>query len=86
MKFTTVLAALAMGVTAMPTEEPPVDHELEATTFEGLDLLEVQQKYAKLIIAQAKKENVGRHGCQTGIATALTEVRPPRQLTKDQIC
>lgn len=34
----------------------------------------VQTKYAKEIIAQAKHDNVGQHGCQAGIATALVEV------------
>ncbi|EFY91439.1 hypothetical protein MAC_02602 [Metarhizium acridum CQMa 102] len=37
----------------------------------GLDAL--QSKYARGIIAQAKTDMVGAHGCQAGIATALTE-------------
>lgn len=33
-----------------------------------------QSKYARAIIAQAKKDKVGAHGCQAGIATAMVEV------------
>ncbi|KXX76319.1 Uncharacterized protein YraI [Madurella mycetomatis] len=33
----------------------------------------VQSKHARAIIAQAKKDKVGRHGCQAGIATAIVE-------------
>lgn len=40
----------------------------------GLNAL--QSKYARAIIAQAKKDKVGAHGCQAGIATAMVEVRP----------
>lgn len=32
-----------------------------------------QSKYARAIIAQAKKDKVGAHGCQAGIATAMVE-------------
>lgn len=35
----------------------------------------VQSKHARAIIARAKKDKVGRHGCQAGIATAIVEVR-----------
>ncbi len=36
----------------------------------------IQSKHARAIIGQAKKDGVGRHGCEAGIATALAEVRP----------
>jgi uncharacterized protein YfaQ (DUF2300 family) len=35
-----------------------------------------QSAHARAIIAEAKKENLGRQGCLAGIATALTEVSP----------
>jgi hypothetical protein len=35
----------------------------------------VQSKHARAIIGQAKKEGLGRHGCEAGIATAIVEVR-----------
>lgn len=37
-------------------------------------LSKTQTKHAKNIIAQAKKEKLGRQGCTAGIATALVEV------------
>lgn len=37
-------------------------------------LTATQTKRAKKIIAEAKKEKLGRHGCEAGIATALVEV------------
>lgn len=37
-----------------------------------------QTKHARAIVGQAKKDGVGRHGCEAGIATALVEVRPPQ--------
>lgn len=52
--------------------------ELDArANLPGLNAL--QSKYARGIIAQAKKDKVGAHGCQAGIATALVEVclQPP---------
>jgi hypothetical protein len=33
-----------------------------------------QSKHARAIIGEAKKEDLGRHGCTAGIATALVEV------------
>nr|8B2H_A Chain A, SH3b domain-containing protein [Thermothielavioides terrestris] len=33
----------------------------------------VQSSHARAIIGEAKKEGVGRHGCEAGIATALVE-------------
>jgi hypothetical protein len=38
----------------------------------GLDA--TQSSHARAIIAEAKKENLGRQGCLAGIATGLTEV------------
>lgn len=32
-----------------------------------------QSKYARIIIGEAKKEKLGQHGCEAGIATALVE-------------
>ncbi|KAK3307851.1 uncharacterized protein B0T15DRAFT_86811 [Chaetomium strumarium] len=40
-------------------------------TLPGLN--KVQSSHARAIIAQAKKDGVGRHGCEAGIATALVE-------------
>nr|WJZ50374.1 GH184 muramidase [Trichocladium asperum] len=40
-------------------------------TLPGLNA--VQSKHAKAIVGQAKKDGVGRHGCEAGIATALVE-------------
>lgn len=34
-----------------------------------------QSKHAQDIIAEAKREGLGLHGCTAGIATALVEVR-----------
>ena len=48
--------------------------EIEARdNLPGLNAL--QSKYARAIIGQAKKDKVGAHGCQAGIATAMVEVR-----------
>ncbi|KAK3896787.1 hypothetical protein C8A05DRAFT_39664 [Staphylotrichum tortipilum] len=33
----------------------------------------VQSKHARAIIGEAKKEGLGRHGCEAGIATAIVE-------------
>lgn len=78
MKVSTVLFYMALGATsarALPTEAVDVQGGLEARdNLPGLNAL--QSKYARGIIAQAKKDGVGAHGCQAGIATALTEVRP----------
>lgn len=77
MKFSTVLASIALGassVLAAPAEE--VNH-LEARNLPGLNAL--QTKYANAIIGQAKKDGVGAHGCQAAIATALVEVRHSNQ-------
>lgn len=38
-------------------------------------LSSTQSKHAKAIIAEAKKEDLGRQGCTAGIATAIVEVR-----------
>ena len=35
----------------------------------------VQSKHARAIIGEAKKEGLGRQGCEAGIATAMVEVR-----------
>ena len=35
----------------------------------------VQSSHARAIIGEAKKEGLGRHGCEAGIATAIVEVR-----------
>ncbi len=34
----------------------------------------VQSSHARAIIGEAKKEGLGRHGCEAGIATAIVEV------------
>lgn len=80
MKVSTVLFYMALGATsarALPTEAVDVQGGLEARGNLP-DLNALQSKYARGIIAQAKKDGVGAHGCQAGIATALTEVRPCR--------
>lgn len=37
-------------------------------------LTKTQQAHANAIIAKAKADGVGMHGCQAGIATAIVEV------------
>ena len=79
MKFATILAALTLGATslAVPVDDfqyevREADADLDArANLPGLSAS--QTKYANGIIAAAKKANVGAHGCQAGIATALTE-------------
>lgn len=76
MKFSTVLATLALGVTtafALPAEANA--GELNARALPGLN--EHQTKNAKAIMARVKKEGFGARGCQAAIATALVEVRSP---------
>ena len=75
MKVSQILAYLALGTSAtyaLPTEEVAVEVEARAN-LPGLNA--AQTKYANGIIAQAKKDGVGAHGCQAGIATAMVEVR-----------
>lgn len=76
MKVSQIIAYLALGtsaVFALPTEEVVErEVEIEARNLPGLNA--VQTKYANAIIAQAKKDGVGAHGCQAGIATAMVEV------------
>ncbi|OAQ98882.1 hypothetical protein LLEC1_05941 [Akanthomyces lecanii] len=73
MKVSQILACLALGTSAtyaLPTEEVAVEVEARAN-LPGLNA--AQTKYANGIIAQAKKDGVGAHGCQAGIATAMVE-------------
>ena len=57
---------------------------LEASAnLPGLNSL--QSKYASAIIAQAKKDGVGAHGCQAGIATAMVEVLNPMRLGENYL-
>lgn len=49
----------------------PTEAEISAN-LPGLNA--VQSGYARSIIAKAKAESVGRHGCEAAIATALVEV------------
>ena len=83
MKFSNVLGFLAIGaVAAAPAEDRSAldlthveakTNNLEArANLPGLNAL--QSKYARAIIAKAKADGVGAHGCQAGIATALVEV------------
>lgn len=47
----------------------------------------VQSRNARAIIGEAKKEKLGHHGCEAGIATALVEVRftPTRKKKREEI-
>lgn len=83
MKFSNVLGFLAIGaVSAAPAEdrsaldlthiEAKTNHLEARANLPGLNA--VQSKYARAIIAKAKADGVGAHGCQAGIATALVEV------------
>ena len=84
MKFSNILGLFALGVSsvsAAPAEDPAA---LDLTSVEQTNHLEaranlpglnsVQSKYARAIIAKAKSDHVGAHGCQAAIATALVEV------------
>lgn len=73
MKASQIFATVALGaaaVSSLPTESAAL--EVRAN-LPGLNA--VQTKHANAIIAQAKKDGVGAHGCQAGIATALVEVQ-----------
>lgn len=88
MKVSQIIAYLALGTSAayaLPTEaveaeavDNTADFEVEVDDIEARanlpGLNAVQTKYANAIIAQAKKDKVGAHGCQAGIATAMVEV------------
>ncbi|KAB8272840.1 hypothetical protein BDV30DRAFT_239150 [Aspergillus minisclerotigenes] len=77
--FLTIACLLlsANAVYALPAEST-VDTTDAANILEaranlpGLNAL--QTKYAKAIIAQAKKDGVGAYGCQIAIVTGITEV------------
>lgn len=69
MKFSSVLSYLVLGVSAA-VAAPAV--EVNMGNLPGLNAL--QTKYANAIIAQAKADGVGAHGCQAAIATAMVEV------------
>lgn len=76
MKFSSFLSYLALGVStaiAAPAVEIDIDRR---ANLPGLNAL--QTKYANVIIANAKAEGVGAHGCQAAIATAMVEVRSAR--------
>lgn len=73
MKTFFILAAFTAftSIIAAPVAEPA---ELDTrANLPGLNA--VQSANARAIIAEVKKENLGTHGCQAGITTALTEVR-----------
>lgn len=73
MKLSSILSYLALGVSAAiaaPAVEVDIDRR---ANLPGLNA--VQTKYANAIIAQAKADGVGAHGCQAAIATAMVEVR-----------
>lgn len=73
MKYSSVVTYLALiASAAVAAPAPEVDLQARAN-LPGLNA--VQTKYANAIIAQAKKDNVGAHGCQAAIATSMTEVR-----------
>ncbi|KID85515.1 tape measure protein [Metarhizium guizhouense ARSEF 977] len=73
MKFSAALVVAAMS--AAPAAALPTD--ITSDTDRGVrtfgSLTELQSKYARGIIAQAKKEHLGSQGCIAGIATALVE-------------
>lgn len=74
MKFSAALVVAAMGAApaaALPTDITS-DTDLPPRTFGNLSGL--QSKYARGIMAQAKREHLGSQGCRAGIATALVEV------------
>ncbi|KAK9436899.1 tape measure protein [Metarhizium brunneum] len=73
MKFSAALVVAAMGAApaaALPTDITS-DTDLPPRTFGNLSGL--QSKYARGIMAQAKREHLGSQGCRAGIATALVE-------------
>lgn len=70
MKFTNVVTYLTLGATAAVAAPAP---EVEArANLPGLNA--VQSGYARGVIAKAKADGVGRHGCEAAIATCLVEV------------
>ncbi|QPG93591.1 hypothetical protein C2857_001068 [Epichloe festucae Fl1] len=71
MKFSSALIYLALGASAaVAAPTPEVDVEVRAN-MPGLNA--VQSKYARAIVAKAKADGVGRHGCEAAIATGLVE-------------
>ncbi|KAL7918591.1 hypothetical protein ACQKWADRAFT_303717 [Trichoderma austrokoningii] len=62
MNFSIIFAYLALGVSAAVAAP---------SNLPGLNA--IQTKYASAIIAQAKVDGVGAHGCQAAIATSLVE-------------
>lgn len=83
MKFSAALVVAAMGAApaaALPTD---ITGDLPPRTYSNLSGL--QSKYARGIMAQAKREHLGSQGCRAGIATALVEVSRlvlPRQASR----
>lgn len=95
MKFSQIIAYLALGATA--ASALPVEDAGNVADIDNIDDAELdfnyeaegdiearanlpglnagQSKYARAIIDQAKKDKVGAHGCQAGIATAMVEVK-----------
>lgn len=83
MKFSAALVVAAMG--AAPAAGLPTDitGDLPPRMYSNLSAL--QSKYARGIMAQAKREHLGSQGCRAGIATALVEVSRlalPRQASR----
>ncbi|EFY86194.1 hypothetical protein J3459_016375 [Metarhizium acridum] len=73
MRFAAAFAAAAIGaapVAALPTK---TTNDASRGVRMFATLTELQAKYARGIIAQAKKERLGAQGCRAGIATALVE-------------
>lgn len=89
MKISHIISYFALGASAayaLPTKS--VDDTISSpdnavANLPGLDM--VQSKYANAIIAQAKKNGVGAHGCQAGIATAMVEVGKPHHSKSPQL-
>ncbi len=70
--FVVVLAAFTTTyVQATPLEDNSII-EPTADNLPGLNA--VQTKHANQIIGDAKKENLGKQGCEAAITTGLTEV------------
>ncbi|OWT43347.1 hypothetical protein VFPPC_17490 [Pochonia chlamydosporia 170] len=65
---------ITLSLSAAAIAAPSPDNIDSRANLPGLNAL--QSKYANAIIAQAKKDGVGPHGCQAAIATAMVEVRP----------
>lgn len=73
MKYSSVLTYLALIASAAYAAPAPEGDLQPRGNLPGLNA--VQTKYANAIIAQAKQDGVGAHGCQAAIATSMVEVR-----------